>query len=102
MSLNSLHMSSNNVMTLCLVLPLILTSLVRSLDKLSFLSLAANVVLLFGMCFIWYFTVSHLNLSERGFGGPLKDLPLVAPASGWPLFFGIVVSSFESIGVVCD
>ena len=82
-------------------IPLVLLSFVRNLDHLSPLSGIANMSMIFGLGAIMYYSYSHLNLpKEEGFGGPVNELPLIAPVLQWPLFFGTVVYSFEAIGIV--
>ena len=78
----------------------ILSAFARNLTNFSFLSLSANIAMFVSLCIMWSFTFSHLNITKPGYGGPIKDLPLAAPAGDWPLFFGSMSATFELIGIV--
>ena len=79
---------------LLILLPLILINYVRNLKYLAPFSAIGSILafLSFGVTFSYI----------------IRDLPdtseriAVAPVRGWPLFFGIVLFSLESIGVVCS
>ncbi|XP_062513841.1 proton-coupled amino acid transporter 1-like [Corticium candelabrum] len=89
------------IVVACLFLPLALATYIKNLDRLSFLSTAANVVTIVSFGVVYYFTIGHMNMKVKdGYGGPLSKLPLVAAVSGWPLFLGTVIYAIEGIGVV--
>ena len=75
-----------------LALPVILLSLIKSLEKLAYLSMFANV-----LCFIGLFIT--LQYLARCLQDPRK-FKLFAGVSKLPLFFGTAIFSFEGIGVV--
>jgi len=75
-----------------LALPVILLSLIKSLEKLAYLSMIANV-----LCFVGL-TIT-LQYLARCLQDPRK-FKLFAGVSKLPLFFGTAIFSFEGIGVV--
>lgn len=83
-------------------IPMVVSALIRNLDDFTFLSLTANIALTVSVFVILCFTFTHLNLTEPGYGGRIKDLPFAASVSSLPLFFGTVAFSFENIGAVSD
>ena len=84
-----------------LLIPLVLGSYIRNLDKLAGISVVANVLIFFGLFVVLGFTLSHLNLPKsKLYGGPIKDLPWAASPSQWPIFFGTAIYSLGGIGGV--
>ena len=75
-----------------LALPVILLSLIKSLEKLAYLSMIANV-----LCFVGL--IITLQYLARCLQDPRK-FKLFAGVSKLPLFFGTAIFSFEGIGVV--
>ena len=75
-----------------LAFPVILLSFIKSLEKLAYLSMIANV-----LCFIGL--VITLQYLARCLQNP-KSFHLFAGVSKLPLFFGTAIFSFEGIGVV--
>lgn len=74
------------------LLPILLTSLVRSLKFLTPLSLLSNVFIFCGIIMTAYICCTDLpNLSER---------KLVADYKNWPLFLGTTMYAFEGISIV--
>lgn len=77
---------------LCLMLPLILLNLIRSLKYLAPFSMIANVLMATGMGITMYYILSDLpETSER---------EAISTPMHWPLFFGNVIFALEGIGVV--
>ncbi|XP_034255535.1 proton-coupled amino acid transporter 1 isoform X2 [Thrips palmi] len=75
------------------LVPMLLLSLVRNLKYLAPVSLASNVVMCAGVAVTLY------ECAKDGLP-PLSERRLVAEWQRWPLFFGTVVYSFESICIV--
>eukprot|EP00118_Oscarella_pearsei_P007050 m.33310 g.33310 ORF g.33310 m.33310 type:complete len:481 (+) comp31799_c0_seq6:141-1583(+) len=93
--------NSARIIMAVLLIPLALVNCIRDLDKLAWISTVANLLIVLGLAAIYIFTLGHLNLPANGvYGGPIKDLPLVAPVSQWPIFFGTALYSLGGIGAV--
>ncbi|XP_062514340.1 neutral amino acid uniporter 4-like isoform X2 [Corticium candelabrum] len=90
----------DRIMIAAIGIPMVVSALIRNLDDFTFLSLTANIALTVSVFVILCFTFTHLNLTEPGYGGRIKDLPFAASVSSLPLFFGTVAFSFENIGAV--
>jgi proton-coupled amino acid transporter len=75
-----------------LVVPFVLLTSVRSLRFLAPVSLLANVLQSVAIGIIFYFLIKEVK--------PVENRLYVAPVSDWPIFLGIAVFSFESIGIV--
>jgi len=76
-----------------LLVPVILTCLVRNLKYLSPLSVLANILEFVGLGIIFYYI----------FSSPLQhssSLPLFSSAANFPIFFGTAIFAFEGISVV--
>ncbi|XP_039286721.1 proton-coupled amino acid transporter-like protein CG1139 [Nilaparvata lugens] len=75
-----------------MMVPLILSSLVRSLKYIVPISLTANLCMIFGIASTMYIVMQDLPpVSSRRYIGDLGNVPL---------FFGTAVYSFEGIGLV--
>lgn len=76
-----------------LLLPMILACSIRNLKFLSPLSIVANILEFVGIGIVFYFIfVDSLPDST--------SVPWFAPATRFPLFFGMVIFAFEGISVV--
>lgn len=75
-----------------LTFPLVLTFLVPNLKYLVPFALIANILIFFGFSIILCYLVRDLP--------DFKDIPATRPLKTWPLFFGTVLFSIESVGVV--
>ena len=75
-----------------LALPVVLLSFIKSLEKLAYLSMFANVLCFLGL-------IITLQYLARCLQDP-RSFPLFAGPSKLPLFFGTAIFSFEGIGVV--
>ena len=86
-----------------LIIPFALVTFIRNLDYLAPLSSVANISLAFSVIAILYFDYTHLNMpkDQPCLGGPVNELPLVAPVLQWPLCISTAVYTYESIGLVC-
>ncbi|KAG8183937.1 hypothetical protein JTE90_006862 [Oedothorax gibbosus] len=84
-------LSTNAYMGLLLV-PMVLFNWVRSLDKLSPASSAANILQTSGLCVVFYFLLSGPHSPHIS--------PYAAPLKKLPLYFGTAMYAFEGIGVV--
>lgn len=84
------------VLTLLLFCPILVLSMVRSLNYLAPFSMVANVSVAASVIIIFYFCAEALSHRSSG----LSDLPLFAPLSRFPTAFGSAVFSYEGIAVV--
>ncbi|KAJ8982386.1 hypothetical protein NQ317_009641 [Molorchus minor] len=75
-----------------ILLPILLTALVRNLKYLAPLSTLANVLMMIGIVIVIYYSSTDLP--------PISDRHYLAKANQWPLFFGTAVFAFEGIGLV--
>lgn len=75
-----------------LLLPILLSCMIRNLKYLAPLSTIANVLMILGIVITLYYTTQGLpELKEREFVGSWSTLPL---------FFGTALFAFEGIGLV--
>ncbi|XP_065056336.1 proton-coupled amino acid transporter 1-like [Rhopilema esculentum] len=72
--------------------PVLIISLIRELQTISYLSTIANVLCLFGLVGTYQYLFFHLKNPN--------DFPALAPPREFPLFFGIAVFAYEGIGIV--
>ena len=75
-----------------LALPVVLLSYIRSLEKLAYLSIIANICCVLGLITIYQYLARNL--------GDPTSLPMFAGAQNLPMFFAMALFSFEGIGVV--
>jgi len=75
-----------------LILPMVLGSFVRSLERLAYFSIFANLCCLFGLVMIFQYV-------GRNVKDP-RSYPLFAGWSSFPRSLGMAIFSFEGIGVV--
>lgn len=75
-----------------LILPFVLLTSVRSLKFLAPVSMVANVLQTVAIGFTFYFLMREIK--------PVQNRLYFAPAADWPIFLGIAMFSFESIGMV--
>ncbi|KAL1985241.1 hypothetical protein VTN96DRAFT_8157 [Rasamsonia emersonii] len=75
---------------LVIFLPL---SLVRDIGKLGFTALIADVFILLGLIFLYYFDISAIE--QRG----ISDVAAFNPNS-WTLFIGTAIFTYEGIGLI--
>ncbi|KAG0202341.1 neutral amino acid transporter [Mortierella sp. GBA30] len=79
------------LMILVVLIPLVL---IRRMSILSLPSMVANLFIIFGICYIWYFSIH--NLAVNGAGPNIK----LFNQNDFALFIGTAVFSFEGIGLV--
>lgn len=84
------------VTTLLLLIPVLLLSMVRSLNVLAPFSMLANVSVAASVVVIFYFCSEFLAHNPS----PIPSLPLFASLSQLPTAFGSMVFSYEGIAVV--
>lgn len=77
-----------------LLLPILLSCLVRNLKYLAPLSAVANLFMLVGIVITLYYASQDLP--------PVSERNYVADISRIPLFFGTALFAFEGIGLVND
>ncbi|XP_066935163.1 proton-coupled amino acid transporter 1-like isoform X2 [Clytia hemisphaerica] len=75
-----------------LALPVALLSYIRSLEKLAYLSIIANICCVVGLITIYQYLARNL-------GDPTR-LPMFSGVQNLPMFFAMALFSFEGIGVV--
>ena len=90
--LSEIKDSYARVVIVGLVVPITLFSYVRSLEKLAYLSVLANVCCLYGLISIFYYV-------GRNAKNP-STYPYFGGWSSFPRFLGMAIFSFEGIGVV--
>ncbi|KAF9192150.1 neutral amino acid transporter [Haplosporangium sp. Z 767] len=76
---------------LAALIPLVL---IRRMSILSLPSMVANLFIIFGIGYLWYFSIN--NLAVNGIGPNIK----LFNSSDFALFIGTAVFSFEGIGLV--
>ena len=89
---SQLHIDVRIIMA-ALAVPVVILSYIRSLEKLAYLSMIANVLCVVGLIITYQYLARHLHSPSE-----------FKPFAGWsklPLFFGTAIFSFEGIGVVC-
>ncbi|XP_018567658.1 proton-coupled amino acid transporter 1 isoform X2 [Anoplophora glabripennis] len=75
-----------------ILLPILLTALVRNLKYLAPFSTLANVLMIVGIVIVMYYASQELpSFSERNYVAKLEQIPL---------FFGTAIFAFEGIGLV--
>ena len=90
--LSKMKDSYARVVIVGLAVPITLFSYVRSLEKLAYLSVLANVCCLFGLVSIFYYIGRYAKNPST--------YPYFAGWSNFPRFLGMAIFSFEGIGVV--
>ena len=75
-----------------LAVPIIFLSWIRSLEKLAYLSVAANILCVGGLITVYQFLIRNLH--------DPTELPSFAGPENLPMFFAMALFSFEGIGVV--
>lgn len=75
-----------------LAVPVIFLAWIRSLEKLAYLSIAANILCVGGLITVYQYLVRNLR--------DPTTLPSFAGAQNLPMFFAMALFSFEGIGVV--
>lgn len=78
--------------TLICLLPVLVTSMIKELQTISYLSAIANVLCLIGLIGTYQFLFFHLKNPN--------DFPALGPPKEYPLFFGIAIFAYEGIGIV--
>lgn len=91
-----------NELIAMLILPVVVCSWIRDLDKLSYYSMLANLALLFSLVVIFYDEIYHLITTDPAYAAQIKEtgLPAVKGAISVATFLGGAVYAFEGIGVV--
>ncbi|KAI7823539.1 transmembrane amino acid transporter protein-domain-containing protein [Gamsiella multidivaricata] len=79
------------LITLVILIPLVL---IRRMSILSLPSMLANLFIIFGIVYLWYFSIH--NLAENGVGPNIT----LFNRDDFALFIGTAVFSFEGIGLV--
>lgn len=75
-----------------ILLPIMLTALIRNLKFLAPFSTLANALMIIGILIVLYYATQDLpNVEERQYMAKLSQLPL---------FFGTTIYAFEGIGLV--
>lgn len=74
------------------IIPIILSCLIRNLKYLAPVSALANVFLLIGAIMCMYYAIKDIEMHE--------SVEYVAPVRSLPLFFGTALFAFEGIGTV--
>ena len=75
-----------------LAVPVIFLSYIRSLEKLAYISIAANFLCVAGLITVYQYLARNLHDPTR--------LPIFAGFQNLPMFFAMALFSFEGIGVV--
>ena len=75
-----------------LAIPVIFLSWIRSLEKLAYLSVAANILCVGGLITVYQYLIRNLQ--------DPTTLPSFAGPASLPMFFAMALFSFEGIGVV--
>ncbi|XP_057312174.1 neutral amino acid uniporter 4-like [Hydractinia symbiolongicarpus] len=86
------HKLDQRIVIICLAVPVIFFSYIRSLEKLAYLSVVANICCVFGLIVVYQFLARDLK--------DPKTLPYFAGWTDLPMFLGMAIFSFEGIGVV--
>lgn len=77
-----------------ILLPILLTALIRNLKYLAPFSTLANVLMCIGIIIVLYYSSQDIpSVTERRYIADWQQLPL---------FFGTAVYAFEGIGLVCS
>lgn len=77
---------------LCLLVPLVLMNLIKTLKVLAPFSMIANILMAVGVCITMYYILNDVpSVTER---------PAIVGVQHWPMFFGTVIFALEGIGVV--
>ena len=76
------------------LLPLIPLALIRHISKLGPVALIADVFILIGLVYIWYYDIS--TLASRG----LEPTVQLFNSSSWTLTIGSAIFTFEGIGLI--
>lgn len=76
------------------LLPLIPLALIRHISKLGPVALVADVFILVGLVYIWYFDIA--SLVTRG----LEPSVMLFNSSSWTLTIGSAIFTFEGIGLI--
>lgn len=79
------------LMQLIVFLPL---SLIRDIGKLGFTALIADVFIMLGLIYLYYYDIATI-VEQRG----VSDIAAFNPAS-WPLFIGTAIFTFEGVGLI--
>lgn len=75
-----------------ILVPILLTALIRNLKYLAPFSTIANVLMIVGIIIVMYYATEDLpSVNERQYFAKLSHLPL---------FFGTTIYAFEGIGLV--
>ena len=90
--LSKMQDSYTRVVIVGLAVPITLFSYVRSLEKLAYLSVLANVCCVYGLVSIFYYIGRYAKNPST--------YPYFAGWSNFPRFLGMAIFSFEGIGVV--
>lgn len=76
------------------LLPILLTALIRNLKYLAPCSTIANALMIIGIVIVLYYATDNIpSVDERHY---------VAKLSAMPLFFGTTIYAFEGIGLVIN
>lgn len=76
------------------LLPLIPLALIRHISKLGPVALVADVFILVGLVYIWYYDIA--SLATRG----LEPSVMLFNSSSWTLTIGSAIFTFEGIGLI--
>lgn len=87
----NIYLDKHLIMAIIL-LPILLTTMIRNLKYLAPFSTIANVLMAVGIVIVMYFLVQDLP--------PVSDRNYVGTISDFPLFFGTAIFAFEGIGLV--
>ncbi|KAI9809832.1 MAG: hypothetical protein M1825_000265 [Sarcosagium campestre] len=79
------------LMQLIIFLPL---SLIRDISKLGFTALIADVMILLGLIYLYYYDIYTISVRHS-----VADIALFNPAN-WTLFIGTAIFTFEGIGLI--
>ena len=89
--------SSWATITAVLVCPLVW---MRSLKKLSFGAILADIAIVFGLIVIFIYAFMNASDSNRDINRPVPQTPATAIGSSPFIFFGMAVFAFEGAGIV--
>jgi solute carrier family 36 (proton-coupled amino acid transporter) len=79
------------LMQLIIFLPL---SLIRDISKLGFTALIADVFIMLGLIYLYYYDIASI-VDQRG----VSDITTFNPAT-WTLFIGTAIFTFEGVGLI--